>query len=201
MKLRERVGARIAGVHPHDLQKLASPRRWSAKLVVDPDELREALRQGWDRDCIEGWYIKADVLAGQVFFAAKPNLVVNSGIFRSLDREYAIGGPPAAVDSMGVDNGTSNPSAATDRSADGSSSSRRIQAFDSTATRASAVVSAVSTYTQATVAFVMKRLFLSSGTGDAAGTLSAMTNVFTMDLSGFSTWSQTFTAQKTGTGS
>lgn len=175
---------------------------WTGALRVDPDELRDAIRHDWHRDGLVGWHLRhVDEATGLVLLAPKPNLVVNSGINRRLDRLFGIGGPPAAVDSMGVDNGTANPGASTDRSADGNSTSRTILAFDSTATRSNQVVSCVRTFTNSNVAFTMKRLFLSAGTGDAAGTLHSMTNVFTMDLSAFSTWSQTFTAQVTGTGS
>lgn len=193
------VNARAAGM---DVGKDDASVHWTGRLSVPPEELRDVLNRGWLMDGLSGWAIDAlDAARGKLVLAPKPNLVVNSGINRRLDRLFGIGGPPAVVDSMGVDNGTVNPSATTDRSADGNSTSRTILAFDSTATRSSQVVSCVRTFTNATVAFTMKRLFLSAGTGDAAGTLHSMTNVFTMDLSAFSTWSQTFTAQVTGTGS
>lgn len=174
--------------------------RWHGLLRTDPAELERAIRNGWAHDGLSGW-IPRVLDGGLVALEPKPNLVVNSGINRSLDRLFGISGPPAAVDSIGVDDGTANPGASTDRSADGNSTNRTIIAFDSAATRSSQVVSASGTFTQATVSFTMKRLFLSAGTGDTAGTLYSMTNVFTMDLSAFSTWSQTFTAEVTGSGS
>lgn len=118
-------------------------------------------------------------------------------------RLFAIGGPPAAVATMGVDDGTTNPVAGTSQSTP-TSTNRRLIAFDSTATYASPTVTAAGTYTQANANFVHKRLFLSNnaaGTTDAAATLYAMTNVFTVDLTAFSTFSVTYTATTTGTGS
>lgn len=177
--------------------------KWRGSLSVDPGELQKALKEGWAVDGIEGWETEVDIESGKVLLLPKPNLVVNSGIHISLDRLFSISGPPTQVRSMGVDDGASNPVAGTTSSSAGSTN-RRIILFDSTPTRASQVVSALGTYTQANVSFIMKRLFLSkaaAGTTDAAGDLYAMTNVFTMDLSPFTTWSQTFTAEVTGTGS
>ncbi len=172
---------------------------WAGRLSVDPTELRAALRNGWTQECVKGWDVEQ---AGpdSLIFLPKPNLVVNTGINNRLDLLFAIGSPPGPVNSMGVDNGTVNPVTTTTRSADGNSTLRRIQAFDGTAVRTNQTVAAVATFTQATVAFIMKRLFLSSLTTDAAGTLHSMTNVFTLDLTAFVTWSQTFTATVTGTG-
>lgn len=177
--------------------------KWRGALTVDPGELRRAMRDGWHVDGIEGWDVRADEKSGRVLLLPEPNLVVNSGINISLDRLFAIGGPPTQVRSMGVDDGSSNPSSGTSSSSAGSTN-RRIVLFDSTPTRASQVVTCLGTFTQANVAFTMKRLFLSkaaAGTTDAVNDLYAMTNVFTMDMSGFTTWSQTFTAEVTGTGS
>lgn len=179
--------------------------QWRGKLVVDPHEWAK-YGQGFQNDGLSGWNIATANRVGDqqiVVFDAKKNLVVDSGVHRSLDRLFGIGGPPAAVATMGVDDGTANPVAATDDSTSGSTN-RRLVAFDATPTRASKTVSADGTFTNSTVSFTMKRLFLSAaaaGTTDSAGDLVAMTNVFTMDLSGFSTWSQTFTTEYTGAGS
>lgn len=181
--------------------------QWSGSLVVpDLTEWERALRDGFIQDGIEGWDARITG-EGRLALAPIPNLVTNSGINMRLDRLFAIGGPPAAVTKMGVDNGASNPVAGTDAS--GASNTKTIIGFDATATRSAQVVSAVGTFTNSTVNFTMKRLFLSnnastltnSTTADTAGSLHSMTNVFTLDLSAFSTWSQTFTAQVTGTGS
>lgn len=182
--------------------------RWSGRLTVDPVEFDRAIAAGWLRDGLKGW--DALVLGnGAVYLRPEPNLVVNAGINIGLDRLFSIGGPPGALATIGVDNGTTNPTATSVSStagggSDTGSSSRRLVAFDSTPTRASQVVSATGTFTNSTVSFAMKRLFLSkasAGTTDASGDLYAMTNVFTIDLTAFSSWSQTFTAQVTGTGS
>lgn len=180
--------------------------QWTGRLVVpDLTEFERALRDGFLQDGIDGW--TPSVLApGEVLLAPKPNLVTNSGINMRLDRLFAIGGPPAAVTKMGVDNGSTNPTATTDQSG---ANTKTIVNFDSAATRANQVVSANGTFTQANVSFTMRRLFMSntattltnSTTADPAGSLHSMTNVFTLDLSAFSTWSQTFTAQVTGSGS
>jgi hypothetical protein len=180
--------------------------KWSGMLVVpEIGEFHRAVRDGWLEDGLDGWEARV-VAPGRVVLAPLPNLVTNSGINIRLDRLFAINGPPAAVSKMGVDNGSTNPTASTDSSG---SNTKTIIAFDSTATRSGQVVSAVGTFNQANVNFSMRRLFLSntgttltnSTTADPAGSLHSMTNVFTIDLTAFSTWSQTFTAQVTGTGS
>jgi hypothetical protein len=184
-----------------DSGKASSAVRWFGIGRVDPGELDRELRRGWAQECVSGWDLVVDRALGSIILLPKPNLTTNSGVDRIAQRLASIGGPAAAMDSMGVDNGTTNPGASTDRSADGFSTLRTILAFDSTATYSRPVLSCVRTYTNSTVAFPMKRLFLSAGTGDAAGTLVSMTNVFTVDLTAFSSWSQTFTAQMTFTGS
>jgi len=179
---------------------------WTGELLVpDQREFLAAVRDGFLVDGIVGW-TPTVVGEGRVHLAPKPNLVTNSGINMRLDRLFAIGGPPAAVGKMGVDTGASNPTAATDSSG---ANTKTIIAFDSTPTRASQVVSCVGTFDQTEVNFTMKRLFLSNTasvltnttTADTAGSLHSMTNVFTLDLSAFTTWAQTFTATVTGTGS
>src|SRR5258708_4122370 len=148
---------------------------WTGRLLVPTRQLRDAIAGGWLRTGIAGWRpVDVGVVDGErslVVLAPKPNLVVNVGINRGLDLLMGINGPPAVVDSMGVDNGTVNPTSGTTRSADGNSTSRRLQALDGVATRTNQVVSAVSTFTQAGVNFVMKRLFLSAGTTANANTL------------------------------
>ena len=179
--------------------------QWRGKLTVPIDEWLRYMYE-FLRDGLEGWDIQSQSLTtdiAEIIFLPKKNLVVNSGVNRSLDRLFAISGPPGAAITMGVDDGASNPVAGTNDSTSGSTN-RRLVAFDSTPTRSAQTVSADGTFTDSTVSFVMKRLFLSAasaGTTDASGDLVAMTNVFTMDLSPFTSWSQTFTTEYTGAGS
>lgn len=216
----------LAPVHM-DTGKADSNVRWVGRLrVPDVTELEHAVRDGWMEDGVDGWTpivgpvtaaiqrpwrVTTERLdAGQVLFVPNPNLVVDVGVQRSLDRLFGISGPPAALETMGVDDGTTNPAADSLSSTNGNSgtdtgsTNRRLITYDSTPSRTANVVTADGTFTQATVSFTMKRLFLSeeeAGTTDADGTLYAMTNVFTMDLSVFTTWSQTFSADVTGAGS
>lgn len=177
--------------------------QWTGELTVPPGELKAALDAGWT---IDGWDIER-AADGKLVLLEKPNLVVNAGVNVALDRLFGI--TASAALTIGVDNGTTNPVAASVSStagggADSGSSSRRIVALDSTASRAAQVVTAIGTFSNSTVAFAMKRLFLSkaaAGTTDASGDLIAMTNVFVIDLTAFSSWSQTFTATLTGAGS
>lgn len=185
---------------------LGSYIKWDGVAYLPIDELKAKIKEGW-LDTIEGWSVKADTKTGILTFAEKPNLVVNAGVNVTLDRLFGI--TASAALTMGVDNGTTAPTATSVSSTAGGgtdtgSTSRRIIALDSAATRTNQVVSAVGTFTNANVAFAMKRLFLSkaaAGTTDASGDLIAMTAVFTIDLTAFSTWSQTFTATLTGAGS
>ena len=174
--------------------------RWTGTLTVDPTELDRALAAGWAHDGIDGWEIEPTE-PGTVLFMAKPNLVVNSGIDRSLDRTFNLSGTTGEVDSIGVDNGTSNPTATTSQSADGSSTARTIIAMSPAASRSGQQVSCGGTFTNSNVSFVMKRLFLNDTTTDAAGNLYSMTNVFTIDMTSFSSWAQSFSPTVSGTGS
>lgn len=176
---------------------------WTARLIVDRGEFE---RIGWEflRDGVVGWEAREERIGDlvQVRFAPKPNLVVDTGVTRSLDKLFGIGGPPAALATIGVDDGASNPVAGTTNSTAGSSN-RRLVSFG-TPSRAAKVVTASGTFTNSNSNFVHKRLFLSAaaaGTTDAAGDLAAMTNVFTIDLTGFSSFSQTYSATYTGAGS
>lgn len=202
----------MRSVHPVDAGKECSRVWWNGLLRVDPGELARALRDGWLHDAVAGWQTTVDERSGLVRFADKPNLVVDTGVTRVQNLAWGIGGVSQVVNAMGVDNGTSNPVAGTTSVAsDGTATSCRIQAFDATATQTSKVVSQTATFTQAGVAFVMKRLSLSfiatgslpvTATGSVpANSLHSMTNVFTIDLTAFSSWSQAFTATVTGTGS
>lgn len=182
---------------------------WTGALRVKPQELRALYRRGSIEDCIRGWETSVEPKTGLVRLLPKPNLVVNVGFQFAMDLNFNISARQA-VRTMGVDNGTTNPTATSVSSTSGGgtdtgSTSRRLVAFDATfPSRSASVMSAAGTLTQATVAFTMKRLFLSraaAGTTDAANDLYSMTNVFTIDLSAFSTWSQTFTATVTGSGS
>lgn len=176
--------------------------RWRAALEVDPAELDQAVRDGWHHDGIDGWSADRVGHTGRVLLLPKPNLVVDSGVHRSLDRLFNLGAA-SQLRTVGVDDGSANPTAGTSSSTAGSTN-RRLVTFDSTPTRSGKTVTAAGTFTNANVAFVMKRLFLSAataGTTDAAGDLYGMTNVFTIDLTPFSSWSQTFSAEVTGSGS
>lgn len=175
---------------------------------------------------VKGWTVKPDWLALKVFFTPKPNLVVNVGVARSLDNLFGINGTSPApspalgtVLRIGVDNGTTNPTATSLSSdagggADTGSSSQTLRTFNAAASRTGLVTSASGTFNDPTtggigaVGFIMKRLFLSAHTAnitnttsaDAANTLYSMTNVFTIDFTGISTWSLVFTATVTGVG-
>lgn len=81
------------------------------------------------------------------------------------------------------------------------STARTILTMSPAASRTGSQVSAGATFTNANVSFVMQRLFLNVSTTDAAGNLYAMTNVFTINMTGFSSWSQSFTPTITFTGS
>lgn len=188
---------------PVDAGKANASVWWQAWLTVDAHELDRALRAGWARDGVDGWRVERRA-PGQVLLLPKPNLVVSSGVRRGLHKTFGITTVDAQtlfVDSIGVDNGTGTPTSTTALSGDGTSTSRTIIAMSPAATETSNVVSVGGTFTQATVSFVMKRLFLNRSTTDATGNLHSMTNPFTIDLTGFSSWSQAFTATITGTGS
>ena len=175
---------------------------WAGEVSVDPAELDRAIKNGWLREGIGGW--KAKVTGpGRVLLMPEPNLVTNSGIDRSMDQTFISGTASATniIDSIGVDNGTANPSATTSQSADGNSTSRTIIAMSPAAARTGQQVSCGGTFTNSNVAFVMKRLFLNRSTTDAAGNLYAMTNVFTIDMTSFSSWAQSFSPTVSGTGS
>lgn len=170
---------------------------WEATLQVDPTELREKTLS------LEGWDHTVNYETGMIHLLPKKNLVVDSGIQRSLDKLVGRNGPPTNVITMGVDDGASNPVAGTTNSTAGSTN-RRLVSFDATPGRTGQVLSILGTFTQANVSFVMKRLFLSAaaaGTTDGAGDLYSMTNVFTIDFTAFATWSLTFTATVSGVGS
>jgi len=174
---------------------------WSHTLKVDPGEWQK-LRKDYLATC--GWDEANEELQGDQMIVTmrKKNLVVDSGVTNSLDFQFGIGTPSAAL-TVGVDDGVSNPVAGTTNSTAGSTN-RRLVAFDSTPTRASLVVSASGTFTQANVSFVIKRLFLSratAGTTDSAGDLIAMTDVFTHDNTPFTAWDATYTLEYTGAGS
>lgn len=180
---------------------------WTAKLSLPLDEFNK-YGEEFLQDGILGWKPNKIILSGDqaiLMFPAQKNLVVNTGINRSLDRLFGIGGPPAAPSTIGVDDGASNPVAGTTSSSAGSTN-RRLVSFG-TPSRTNQVVTASGTFTKtggAASNFVHKRLFISAaaaGTTDASGDLAAMTNVFTIDLTGFSDFSQTYSLTYTGAGS
>ena len=185
---------------------------WAGELSVSPEDARALTRRDtkkgnkWRREVEEFWDLDIDARSGKIFFLPKKNLVVNSGLQTSLDRLLNIGGPPGALVRMGVDNGVSNPVAGDTQSG---ANTKTLLAFDSTPTRASQTVTSIRTFTNSNVNFIMKRLFLSrhtaditnSTSADTAGTLYSMTNVFTIDFTGISSWSLVFSATVTATGS
>lgn len=176
---------------------------WKGSLTVEKSEWHKMYRE-FTSDGLIGWNIHTVEDNGdtvRVLYAPKKNLVVDSGVQNGLDRVYGLGGAPLIT--MGVDDGASNPNSSTSSSTAGSSN-RRLVTFDNTPVRTTNTVSSEGTFTNSNVNFVMKRLFLSkaaAGTTDSAGDLYAMTDVFAIDLSPFSSWSQTFEATTTGSGS
>lgn len=192
--------------------------------IADPAEFARFKREVASR--IEGWDVVFGEEAGSFTLLPQRNLVVNVGVARSLDNLFGINGTSPApspalgtVLRIGVDNGTTNPVAASISSdagggADTGSSSQTLRTFNSAATRTALVTSAAGTFNDPTtggigaVGFIMKRLFLSAHTAnitnttsaDAANTLYSMTAVFTIDFTGISTWSLVFTATVTGAG-
>lgn len=178
---------------------------------------------------IKGWRIKPNWADLTVTLKPKPNLVVQTGVGRSGDRLFNISGgtTPTVLNALtqevsriGVDNGTTNPTATSSSSdagggTDTGSSSQTIRTISPTATRASLGISASGTFNDPTtggigaVGFVMKRLFLTAHnanitnttSADPANTLYSMTNVFTVDFTTIPTWTAVFTAQVTLAGS
>lgn len=224
---------------------------WRGDARVPPAEIahckaRTKLQSRWNVAALlklEGWKVKSvdfetghiilkgkrnlthapilSEIAYRLFGGINPNLVVDDGVKTSLGRLFSINGPPAALTRIGVDNGTTNPTATSTSSdagggTDTGSSTQTLRTFDATPTGATStkVVTAVGTFNDPTtggigaVGFIMKRLFLSRHTAnitnttsaDAATTLYSMTNVFTIDFTGISTWSLVFSATVTGAG-
>lgn len=169
---------------------------WSAKITLPPGEKSKAIIDGWEVEEVEDGLI----------LKPKPNLVVDSGVQASLDRVFAINGPPTAIVRVGVDNGASNPVAGTTQS--GAANTKTLLTFDSTPTRSSNVVTSIRTFTNSNVNFIMKRLFLSrhtaditnATTADTAGTLYSMTAVFTIDFTAIASWSMATSCTVTGLG-
>lgn len=231
-------------IHPRDTGKEASNVRWSGVVSLPSDDLRAILRARLlperaahrgdlllrraqrllgrlpAQDLIDGWFLECRPGDGQIILRPRPNLVVDVGVTGALDRNFNIGGPPNAVQRIGMDNGTTNPVAASVSSdagggADTGSSTQTLRTFDSTATRTAKVVTASGTFNDPTtggigaVGFVQKRLFLSrhaanitnTTSADAANSLYSMTAVFTIDFTLINTWSAVFAATVTGAGS
>lgn len=233
-------------IHPIDAGKEKSFVRWGGVANLPSDDLRAAIRAGLlperslsradlfkrgaqrllgkapEHDPIEGWFFDVRPGDGQIILHQRPNLVVDNGVYTSLERLAGINGPPAALSRMGWDNGTVNPAAATALSADGNSTTRTLAPFDSTPVRGSGATAKQLTFVRTftdnagTVPdslgrcnFVLKRLFLtrhtanitSAATADTSGTLYSMTNAGTIDYNAISaTWSATFSALLTGAG-
>lgn len=208
------------------------PRRMRNPLDYLTRRVREGLGQV-PKSIIDGWFFEPRPSDGQIVLApkaasdgkdkggGKPNLVVDSGVYISLERLAGINGPPSQLVRMGMDDGASNPVAGTEDS-DTGSTNRTLAPFDSTPTRGTGgtakQLTFVRTFTDPAgtspdslgrVGFVMKRLFLSNHgsnitnttTADDAGSLYAMTNVFTIDFTSQSSWSATFSALVNGSGS
>lgn len=186
---------------------------WSGVLTADPKELEKLTRRkygliktDWEKQVSKHWNIKILEDEGKIIFYPKPNLVVDSGVNTSLNRLFATSGFPGAIVRMGVDNGASNPTAATDQSG---ANTKTLLAFDSTpAATSTKIITAVRTFSNSNVNFIMKRLFLSrhtaditnSTSADTAGTLYSCTNVFTIDFTSLSSWTLLFSATITGSG-
>lgn len=205
--------------------------RWTGEARMAPDDIHKLITpknprarySEWEKNVRRHWNIEIFINEGRIIFHSKPNLVVNTGVQRSLDKLFGITGTPSIpagdVIRIGVDNGTTNPVAASRSSDQGGgtdtgSSSQTLRTFNAAATRTNNVVTASGTFNDTTtggigaVGFIMKRLFLSAHTAnitnttsaDAQDTLYSMTNVFTIDFTAISTWSLVFTATVTGAG-
>ncbi len=190
----------------------ASMVHWNGVLTADPAELRKlvtpsrrAKQSRWVRQASRHWNLDIDAERGEVRFLNKPNLVVNAGVQRSLDKLFGLSGPPGNLVRMGVDNSASAPTAS-DTQAGGST--KTLLAFDALPTRTAQTVTAIRTFTNSNVNFAMRRLFLSAHTADitnattadTAGTLYSMTAVFTIDFTSLSSWTIVFSATVTGVG-
>ncbi len=200
---------------------------WNGLISLSEKDLNRVMKR--PGEFIEGWGIEEK--GGKILLLPKPNLVVQVGVARSLDRLFQISGgtvvlPLASLTQevvrIGVDNGTTNPTATSVSSNTGGGSDtgstgtpgQTLRTFNSAATRATLTVSATGTFNDPTtggigaVGFAMKRLFLSAHNAnvtnavasDADGTLYSMTNVFTVDFTAITTWSANFTATVTGAG-
>lgn len=175
--------------------------KWNGVVTMPPSDMERVIAA--PQNYIEGW--KVSEKDGKLILAPEGNLVVDSGVQASLDRVFAINGPPGAIVRVGVDNGASAPVAGTTQSG---ANTKTLLTFDSTPTRSSNVVTATRTFTNSNVNFIMKRLFLSrhtaditnSTSADTAGTLHGMTGVFTIDFTALSSWSAVFAATVTGVG-
>lgn len=202
-------------VQTHDSGHHNSAVKWRGVITLSERDLNKIIaRPGM---FIDGWDVGEQ--AGKLILLPKPNLVVVVGAQRSADRLFAINGTPVALTRLGVDNGTTNPTATSVSSdagggTDTGSSAQTLRTFDSIATRVASVVTAAGTFNDTTtggigaVGFAMKRLFLSAHTAnitnaasaDAAGSLYSMTNVFTVDFTSIATWAAVFAATVTFTG-
>ena len=192
-----------------DSGKYNSAVRYKSEINVPKKELADLVNNKTKREInsmFKGWNTSIDLNYGIISLMSKPNLVVDSGVQSALRRNFGVTGFGGAVVRMGVDNGATNPVAGTTQSG---ANTKTLLAFDSTPTIVGNVITTIRTFTNLNVNFVMKRLLLSyhtadltnTTTADTAGTLYGMTNVFTIDLTAFSSWSQTFTATVTGSGS
>ncbi|MFA6125521.1 hypothetical protein [Sphingomonas sp.] len=198
--------------------------KWQGVVTMPKHDLARVLRR--PDDFIDGWNVGEE--DGKLILLPRPNLVVQVGVARSLDRLFQISGGSGVsplnsltqeVVRIGVDNGTTNPTATsvssnTGGGTDTGASTQTLRTFNSAATRASLVVSATGTFNDPTtggigaVSYAMKRLFFSAHTAnitnttaaDTDGTLYSMTNVFTVDFTGIATWSANFTGTVTGAG-
>lgn len=101
-------------------------------------------------------------------------LIVNQGLQVELDRLFAINGPPAAIQSMSVDDATGAFAAGNTKLNDGAGFTQLVaQAFDSTATRSAQTVSATTTYATGVANFTIRRValhFAASGSVTASST-------------------------------
>lgn len=206
-----------SAVVPYLLGKDDHHVEWSGFASMAPEDVNRIIAN--PSKYLEGWV--ATPALGGIILSPKLNLVIDDGVKTSLSRLFAINGTPAAITRIGVDNGTTNPTATSTSSdlgggSDTGSSTQTLRTFNSTPTGATStkVVTSLGTFNDPTtggigsVGFVMKRLFLSrhlsnvtnTTSADAATTLYSMTNVFTIDFTSISTWNIVFSATVTGAG-
>lgn len=134
------------------------------------------------------------------------NAFVNTGLNMTLDRLFSLSGPPSAIDHIGLS--SDNTAVVAGTTTLGGTVS--IKTFTPAASRTGQVVTAGATWTQADVAFAIKKVGLLNTATDAGtglldvvgGTGAAPYNQpFTIDLTGATTWTMTLSLQITAASS